>query len=151
VPPRPGSCGACAGRAFATAWWWTLDAAAASGRALTDAGYDVLGVDVSEAMLQIAQRARLQTTGRSFFQGEDWLLCNDVSGEGQTLTRRITTFTRDRRAWRRAHEEHTLTLYTADDVLAALDDAGFEARRLRSYGRELPPPRGLAFFAATRR
>jgi SAM-dependent methyltransferase len=38
-------------------------------RALTDAGYDVLGVDVSEAMLQIARRARLQTTGRSFFQG----------------------------------------------------------------------------------
>jgi SAM-dependent methyltransferase len=102
-------------------------------------------------LFDVATPARLETAGRGFFEGEDWLLCNEVSGDGDTLTRRITTFTRDGRAWRRAEEEHTLTLYPADDVLAALDAAGFEPRRIRSYGRELRPPPGLAFFAATRR
>ena len=34
---------------------------------------------------------------------------------------------------------------------AALGAAGFEARRIRSYGREQRPLPGLAFFSATRR
>jgi SAM-dependent methyltransferase len=175
-------------------------------RALTDAGYDVLGVDGSEAMLDIARRrapaarferasvldfspppcgaitalgevlcyagslaplrrtggarlvlfdvaspARAHTAGRTFFDGDEWLLCNEVRADGDTLTRRITTFTRAGRTWRRAEEEHRLRLFEPAAVLAELRTAGYEGRRLRSYGRELRPLPGLAFFAATPR
>jgi SAM-dependent methyltransferase len=174
-------------------------------RALTDAGYDVLGVDDSADMLRIARRqaprarferasvvdytpppcdaitalgevlcyagslsvlkradarlllfdvatpARARTAGRSFFEGDGWVLCNDVTADGRTLTRRITTFTRADRTWRRADEEHRLTLFEPAEVLTALDAAGYDGRRIRSYGREMRPYPGLAYFAATRR
>jgi SAM-dependent methyltransferase len=172
-------------------------------RALTDAGYDVLGVDQSEAMLEIARRqapearfergsvvdyrpppcaaitalgevlcyagslsileradARLllfdvatpaRATGRTFHEGDGWLLCNDATASDRTLTRRITTFTREGASWRRDDEEHRLALFAPDEVLATLDAAGYDGRRIRSYGREQQPLPGLAFFAATRR
>jgi SAM-dependent methyltransferase len=175
-------------------------------RLLTDAGYDVLGVDVSEAMLRIARRqaprarferasvldftpppcraitalgeilcyagsleplrragtaelllfdvatpARGRTAGRSFFEGDGWLLCNAVTADAQTLTRRITTFTRAARTWRRDDEEHVLRLYEPAEVLAELERAGYAGRRLRSYGREHQALPGLACFAATRK
>jgi SAM-dependent methyltransferase len=175
-------------------------------RALTDAGYDVLGVDGSADMLRIARRraprarleqasildftpppcaaitalgevlsyagslaplrrtgearlllfdvatpARARTAGRTFHEGDGWLLANEVTADDTTLTRRIATFTRAGRTWRRADEQHVLRLYEPAEVHAALDAAGFEARRIRSYGREQRPLPGLAFFSATRR
>jgi SAM-dependent methyltransferase len=176
-------------------------------RALTDAGYDVLGVDQSEEMLRIARRraprarfvqasvvdyappdcaaitalgevlcyagslsvlghadaelllfdvatparGRL-TAGRTFTEGDGWLLCNEVRAAGGTLSRRITTFTRaGRGGWRRDDEEHRLTLFDPAEVLAELGRAGYEGRRLRSYGRELRPYPGLAYFEAVSR
>lgn len=175
-------------------------------RALTDAGYDALGVDGSAAMLRIARRnapsagfeqasvldfrlphcqavtalgevlcyagslaplqrtggarlllfdvatpARGRTAGRGFYEGDGWVLCNEVTAEPDTLTRRITTFTRRGRAWRRADEEHALRLFEPAEVIAELDRAGYDARRLRTYGREHRAIPGLAYFAATRR
>jgi len=175
-------------------------------RALTDAGYDVLGVDESAEMLRIARRkaprarfeqasvldyrpppcqaitalgevlcyagslaplrrtggarlllfdvatpARAGTAGRSFAAGDGWVLCNEVSAEGDALTRRIITFTRAGRAWRRADEEHVLRLFEPADVLAALDRADYDGRRIRGYGREQRRLKGLAYFEARRR
>jgi len=172
-------------------------------RALTDAGYDVLGVDGSADMLRIARRraprarfeqasvvdyapppcravtalgevlcyagslavlgraagaglmlfdvatpARGRTAGRTFHEGDGWVLCNEVTAGEGTLTRRITTFTRAGRAWRRADEEHVLRLYEPAEVLAELRAAGWAGRRIRSYGRDLRPLPGLAFFEA---
>ena len=172
-------------------------------RALTDAGYDVLGVDPSAAMLRIARRraprarferasvldftpppcaaitalgevlcyagsleplqrtggarlllfdvatpARARTVGTSFREGEGWVLCNEITAGADTLTRRITTFTRSGRAWRRADEEHVLRLFEPAEVVAELHRAGYDAQRLRSYGREQRSLTGLAFFAA---
>jgi SAM-dependent methyltransferase len=176
-------------------------------RTLTDAGYEVLGVDQSADMLRIARRqaprARFEqasvvdyapppcaaitalgevlcyagtlsvlgradaqlvlfdvatpargrlTAGRTFTEGDGWLLCNEVTADGGTLRRRITTFTRaGRGGWRREDEEHRLTLFDPAAVLAELGRAGYEGRRLRSYGRELRPYPGLAYFEAARR
>jgi SAM-dependent methyltransferase len=176
-------------------------------RALTDAGYDVLGVDQSADMLRIARRqasrARFEqasvvdyapppcaaitalgevlcyagslsvlgradaelllfdvatpargrlTAGRTFTEGDGWLLCNEVTATGGTLSRRITTFTRaGRGGWRRDDEAHRLTLFDPAEVLAELRRVGYEGRRLRSYGRELRPYPGLAYFEAARR
>ena len=172
-------------------------------RALTDAGYDVLGVDQSEDMLEIARRhapqARLEqasvvdyapppcaaitalgevlcyagslsilqradarlllfdvatparATGRTFHEGDGWLLCNDATATDRTLTRRITTFTREGASWRREDEEHRLALFEPAEVLATLDAAGYDGRRIRSYGRELRPYAGLAYFEAASR
>ena len=175
-------------------------------RALTDAGYDVVGVDESADMLRIARRkaprarfeqasvvdyrpppcqaitalgevlcyagsleplrrtgdarvllfdvatpARARTAGRSFDVGDGWVLCNEVSADRGTLTRRIITFTRAGRAWRRAEAEHALRLFEPTDVLTALDRAGYDGRRIRAYGREQRPFAGLAYFEARRR
>lgn len=188
-------------------------------RELTDRGYDVLGIDVSEDLLAIARRraprARFKagsfldaqlprcraitalgevlgyafdtrvgrrslraflrrahralepggllafdvaTPGREprprrvWREEEGWLLCMEAAedAEAGTLTRRITTFTRAGRAWRRSDEQHVLRLYDPDEVLADLGAAGFEARRLRGYGSALRFPRGWAGFAAIR-
>jgi SAM-dependent methyltransferase len=175
-------------------------------RALTEAGYDVLGVDQAADMLRIARRkaprarfeqasvldytpppcqaitalgevlcyagsleplrrtggarlllfdvatlARARTAGRSFGEGDGWVLCNEVSAAGETLTRRIITFTRAGRTWRRAEEEHVLRLFEPAAVLDELHEAGYEGRRIRSYGREQATFTGLACFEATRR
>ena len=104
-------------------------------------------------LFDVATPERTHTAGRTFFEGEDWLLCNDVSGDAakRTLTRHITVFRRAGRTWRRSDESHPLQLYDPDAVLADLDDAGFDATQIRTYGRELKPLPGLACFAATRR
>jgi SAM-dependent methyltransferase len=175
-------------------------------RTLTDAGYDVLGVDQSEDMLRIARRqaprARFQrasvadyapppcaaitalgevlcyagtlsvlhradaelllfdvatpargrlTAGRTFTEGDGWVLCNEVTADDRTLNRRITTFTRAGRGWRRDDEEHRVTLFDPAEVRAELHRAGYDGRRIRSYGRELRPYAGLAYFEAASR
>jgi len=44
-----------------------------------------------------------------------------------------------------------LRLFEPADVLAALDRAGYDGRRIRGYGREQRPLKGLAYFEARRR
>lgn len=192
-----------------------IDVGAGSGilaRALTDARYDVLGIDQSEEMVEMARRAApaarfehasildivpprcvaitavgevlsyanaapevfrwtahclkrgglllfdVATPGReraeprrTWHQGDDWVLCLEASRDGHTLTRHIALFRRADQSWRRSDETHVLRLYDPDEVISQLDDAGFTATRIRSYGRELRPAPGLACFAATRR
>jgi SAM-dependent methyltransferase len=156
--------------------------------ALLEAGFDVLGVDVSEDLLRIAReraptarfvhaslddfelppaaavlaisevlnygaerrdlaaffrrvRGALAPGGvflagiagpdssrRSWREGDGWLVCVDVTVEGDRLTRRITAFRELAGGWRRSDEVHVQRLYAEEDVLAALRAAGFEAR-----------------------
>jgi len=174
-------------------------------RRLADAGYDVMGVDLSAAMIDLARRRvpegrfrtesfldvdlppcravtslgecfsylfderngrrRLDglfrrvwralspgglfvfdvaTPGRGAgpekrcWQGADWALLVEVSEDARArrLTRRITTFRRVGRLYRRDQEVHRLRLYEAPDLAAALRRAGFRARIVRGYGRE---------------
>jgi SAM-dependent methyltransferase len=127
----------------------------ALGEVLCYAGsLSVLGrADAELLLFDVATPARGRlTAGRTFTEGDGWLLCNEVTAADGTLTRRITTFTRaGRGGWRRDDEEHVLRLFDPAEVMAELDRAGYEGRRLRSYGRELRPYPGLAYFEATNR
>jgi SAM-dependent methyltransferase len=100
-------------------------------------------------LFDVAAPNRAVAAGRR--EGDGWLIATEATSDGTTLTRRIATFRRAGRAWRRSDETHTLRLFAPDEVLAELDRAGFDARRVRSYGRELRPLPGLAVFAARRR
>jgi SAM-dependent methyltransferase len=79
--------------------------------------------------------------------GDGWVVIARVSEDAakRILTRRITTFRRRGRAWRRSDEVHRLRLYRPADVLRALARAGFRARAFRGYGR-VRLPRGWVGF-----
>jgi SAM-dependent methyltransferase len=88
---------------------------------------------------------------RSWFEGDDWLVCAETVEEGSSLTRSIVAFrsTSDG-AWRRTDEVHRLTLYSPDSLVASLRDAGFvDAHVLEDgYGPELELPHGIAVLLA---
>jgi SAM-dependent methyltransferase len=83
------------------------------------------------------------------FQGEDWalLLETEEDADQSILTRRITTFRRTGRIYRRAQETHRLHLYPGTEIVAALRDLGFRARLVRGYGT-FRFPRGLVGIVA---
>jgi SAM-dependent methyltransferase len=90
---------------------------------------------------------------RSWFEGDGWVVCVDTreDAEARRLTRRIATFrSADGGSWARSDEEHVLTLYWPDAVVADLTAAGFEDARVlaEGYGPELELPPGLPVYAA---
>jgi SAM-dependent methyltransferase len=89
---------------------------------------------------------------RAWYEGDGWLICVEAweEPEERLLRRRMATFTRSGRTWRRSDELHTQHVLDPVAVLADLQAAGFDARRLRGYGRELRFRRGHAGFVATK-
>jgi SAM-dependent methyltransferase len=77
-----------------------------------------------------------ETSTRSFSEGKDWLVTIEKSEDRKRgiLTRRITTFRRVGRCYRRTDESHEVGLHTAKEVAEMLRKAGFTARIVRSYG-----------------
>jgi SAM-dependent methyltransferase len=74
---------------------------------------------------------------RRFLEGPDWAILLEVREDrrGKTLTRRIASFRRVGKVYRRSEEIHRLHLYSRAELLAELSRAGFEARVLGGYGR----------------
>jgi hypothetical protein len=68
--------------------------------------------------------------------GRDWAILLETTEDpmARTLTRRIVSFRRIERLWRRADEVHRLRLYRPGEVLRTLRIAGFRARMVRGYG-----------------
>ncbi len=186
-------------------------------RTLTDAGYDVLGVDYSKAMIALARKrapkakfrqgsylnvdlppcdavtslgecfnylfdrdddapldrlfrrvhTALRPGGLFVFDllepgqlpggkpqrrhriGDDWAVMVEIEEDTaqRRLTRHITTFRRVGKLYRRAEEVHRLQLYRGRDTAAALQQMGFQVRRMRAYG-EFPLGRAHAAFMA---
>ncbi len=186
---------------------------------LADAGYDVLGIDVSEAMVRISRgrvpeaefrvatlfevdipscnvvtaigevlnylfdpatggdRALVRlfdrihdaltpggvfvfdvaepgqvtraTPTRTFSEGEDWVVLveKEEDREHETLTRRIVTFRKAGKCYRRTDEVHRLQLYGAADIADRLRRAGFRVLVTRGYGRYRLPKAHAAFVA----
>ena len=187
-------------------------------RELSDAGYDVLGVDISPGMIRMARRraprARFVTASLLRFElprcaalvsvGEcinymfdpsssqaavtrlfrrvcaalapggvflfdfaepgqirgsdraqkhvlapDWaVLVNHTEDRRRgVLTRRIVSFRKTGKLYRRTEETHTVRLYPAAAMLRALRRMGFRARVMRSYGTLLLRPAHAAILA----
>ena len=184
-------------------------------RRLVDAGYDVIGIDVSESLIEIARQrvpeatfrvgsfvgadvppavavcaigevlnygsdtndnaqARVQLFAsissalepgglflfdaagparapdqptRTFFDGRDWTVLVEVSGDDRVLKREITTFRRRGDLYRRASETHRLHLAPPEAIAAELAAAGLAIERLEGYGETALPP-GLNGFLA---
>ena len=90
---------------------------------------------------------------RTWAAGPDWAILIEVEEDRRAaaLTRRMTTFRRAGRGYRRGAEIHRLRLYASSEVLALLRAAGFSARALRGYGAEPFAPGHRVFVARKRR
>jgi hypothetical protein len=138
-------------------------------RVLVDSGHDVVGFDLSAEPARdrpgAGARGDLRGGGglhrragarapreprRAWQEGDGWLVAVEATEDRDraTLRRRITSFRRDGRTWRRSDEEHLLCLLPRERVLADLADAGFTARALAGYGRAVRFRRGHIGIAA---
>lgn len=94
-------------------------------------------------------RAPAASPQRSFFEGEGWALLVEVEANETTrgLTRRITSFCREGKLYRRELEVHRLELVEPAEIVGALEHAGFDVEILDCYGLQ-PLPQGLVGFLA---
>jgi SAM-dependent methyltransferase len=70
-------------------------------------------------------------------EGRDWAILVGVEEEPRThvLTRRITTFRKIGRSYRRMQETHRQQLHSRNDIAGLLNRAGFQVRLMSRYGR----------------
>jgi SAM-dependent methyltransferase len=90
-------------------------------------------------------------SGRSWHEGDDWLVCAESVESGTTLTRTIVSFRSvEAGEWRRSDEVHRLTLYDPGSLVARLREAGFVDAHVMDggYGPELDLPAGIAVLSA---
>jgi SAM-dependent methyltransferase len=86
-------------------------------------------------------------TQKKFWEGEDWATLVEAMEDRQQmlLTRRITSFRRIGKLYRRDEEVHRQRLYERSELAGLLRDCGFRVRGLHGYGRMRFPP-GLFGF-----
>lgn len=101
--------------------------------------------DVAETTLEPVAR-------RTFFEGTDWACLvsyqrDPDDAHDQHLMRRIITFRRQGRAYRRSEELHRIQLYRAAEIAALLRKNGFRVRTYRRYGELELLPHRIAFVA----
>src|SRR5262245_2625585 len=74
---------------------------------------------------------------RRFREGKDWAVLSEIEEDRKLgrLTRRITTFRRVGKLYRRGSEIHRQQLYQGSELAKELRRAGFSVTRLRGYGQ----------------
>jgi SAM-dependent methyltransferase len=89
------------------------------------------------------------TVRRGFREGEDWVVLVEKEEDvgRRTLTRRIVSFRKVGKHYRRDDEVHRVRLYEPSEISGELRRAGFRVRTMRAYGR-YPLARGHAAFVA---
>ena len=89
------------------------------------------------------------TTVKSFTEGDGWMVLfeKEEDRDRGVLTRRITTFRKIGKHYRRSDEVHRQRLYESADVARELRRAGFLVKTLRGYGQYRLPPAHAAFIA----
>ena len=90
-----------------------------------------------------------QAPPRKFVEGPDWAILLEVQEDRRkkTLTRRIVSYRRVGKLYRRSEETHHLHLYSGSELLAELGRAGFEVQLLGGYGRFRFTPAHAGFLA----
>ena len=86
---------------------------------------------------------------RRFLEGPDWVILLEVREDRkrQILTRRIVSFRRTGKVYRRSEEVHRLHLYSRGALLTELRRTGFEAQAYDGYGRFRFAPAHAALIA----
>lgn len=111
-------------------------------RALRPGGIFVF--DIVEPAVMAAGEAQ-----RKFFEGPDWAILLELSENRQQtlLTRRIVSYRRLGRLYRRSGEIHRVHLYPVARLLTELTHTGFEPHLLDGYGRFQFAPAHAGFVA----
>jgi SAM-dependent methyltransferase len=90
-------------------------------------------------VFDILEPGCLRGTGlqRRFREGRDWAVLSEIEADRKRarLTRRITTFRRVGKLYRRGNEIHRQQLYRGSEIAEELRRAGFGITRLRGYGQ----------------
>jgi hypothetical protein len=86
---------------------------------------------------------------RTFAEGPDWavLVEREANDAKSLLTRRITTFRKEGKSYRRGFEIHRLQLIDPAEIMETLQCLGFSVDILDRYGSQ-PLPKGVAAFLA---
>ncbi|MEC4987066.1 MAG: class I SAM-dependent methyltransferase [Oscillatoria sp. PMC 1068.18] len=86
---------------------------------------------------------------KGFTEGEDWIVLVEKSEdrEQKILTRRIITFRKIGKQYRRNDEIHYQRLYQATEIASTLRQIGFQVQVVRSYGDFQLPNAHAAFIA----
>jgi SAM-dependent methyltransferase len=92
-----------------------------------------------------------KSSQRRFVEGDGWAVLSiaEEDAKRRTLTRRITTFRRIGKLYRRSEEIHKLNLYKPAELTAVLRAVGFNVRTETRYG-EFELPQGHAVIVAQR-
>ena len=100
-------------------------------------------------VFDIAEPGRGAGPRMKHWEGADWAVLIDVeeNEKAKRLTRRITTFRKVGRTYRRDQEVHRLRLYKGSEVAVALRRVGFRVRVVRGYGRWRFPEELAGFVA----
>jgi SAM-dependent methyltransferase len=88
-------------------------------------------------IFDIAEPSRVpKMPERKWIQGPGWAILVQIEGDREraVLQRRIVTFRKIGKSYRRSEETHMLRLYRARDLMAMLNRCGFHARKLAGYG-----------------
>jgi SAM-dependent methyltransferase len=103
-------------------------------------------------IFDVAEPGRVPNTSeKKWSEGVDWAVLVDIDGDRarKVLCRRIITFRKAGKTYRRSEETHRLRLYHAEDLVESLRQCGFRARKLTGYGRFRLPP-GIAGVLAVK-
>jgi len=110
-------------------------------RALAPGGLFVFDAIVSDPANRMAYT--------SWRLSNEWALLADVQEDlhKRVVIRRITTFRRAGKSYRRSDEVHRVGVYDVGAVLNDLRVGGFRARTMSGYGGTALPPRRVVFVA----
>lgn len=88
-------------------------------------------------------------TVRGFTEGKGWIVLVEKQEDYRShiLTRRIITFRKEGRKWRKGEEVHLQRLYERAEILRLLKAAGFQARALPRRKADWLPGAHTAFIA----
>jgi SAM-dependent methyltransferase len=94
-------------------------------------------------------QVRVEAPRRSHREGKDWAVLVQVEEvpTENLLTRRITSFRKSGKHYRRSEEVHRVRLYRSVELATELSQIGFRVRRLRGYGTFRFARRHVAFLA----